>query len=902
MKHTFLLTLLLISASCQDSDTDYKDIEPERTLRETTEAITDTPSDEIDHEREEIEIKDFGDNETTVQDVATEAFTMSLDNNVYEIREDIYSNTHNVQLDAPETTTRAPDTIDGVISNLSELDDEVASGQRSPKTENSDSNLPDLRTFEKTKPAQALSKAATLRSWLEDSWLRPPAGILVPLRPAALSRALAVWNDLTADGLNLTDIVIVGYDENGVNWRSRHNLQPSVTTSGVKAVGNALSKLLRKYQGVYTDSTIDGTMRSLVSATKLVPYDSALFLVTDKAPGDAQRLPLALRALVEKRLKVYTIWTDPNYPTPDSEAALQDLKNISSHTEGEVLPYSLPITDIDTSLLAELQQWNPLDEQPRRGRVKKYPSFDDFDTLVMRKGGGESISLGIPVENGVTSLKIYLEGAIEHAVLYPPNDGPQIDLYNASSIRAFSAASRSEGLSPREVFLIFPRMAPDESMLSVLPVYPAEDQAMVGLWHLSVKCDLCDYRLRVAAKSLLHFNVDVVEDMLKLKVTGPVASIRDTLVIDEYGTELAKLPFSYQPIAETDKQTDIFGELGIPSVSSSNIYVRILGRDIKGEPFTRLSGPIHKQTEVRLGRSASIVFPETPNDLELAEEIDSIMYQNRPIARSMSQLLNQSGVVLTTLQVGLSSRLYGSPGDRFQLYFEVTNHREQRIRFNFEAKGELFLLNGIEPTSRDINAGETFTVIVNLLISANTQPGRDLITFTAYAGTEQLSSSVYVYILASGQTINDINAPEVSHNFQGSCILRQGSDCAEYTWTTNVIARDPAAGLLRVTSSPVGVFYDSNFIAGSRQQLQATYRATCCSPRVIINAVDALGNTNSYTIDISNYLPPAAIAAIVLGVFLLIAIIALTIFLIYWCVRRRKDIRDLPTYTSRNVS
>lgn len=45
-------------------------------------------------------------------------------------------------------------------------------------------------------------------------------------------------------------------------------------------------------------------MRALASAAKLVPYDSALFVVTDKGAGDPQRLPLALRALVEKRLKV----------------------------------------------------------------------------------------------------------------------------------------------------------------------------------------------------------------------------------------------------------------------------------------------------------------------------------------------------------------------------------------------------------------------------------------------------------------------------------------------------------------------------------------------------------------------------------------------------------------------
>lgn len=58
-------------------------------------------------------------------------------------------------------------------------------------------------------------------------------------------------------------------------------------------------------------------------------------------------------------------------------------------------------------------------------------------------------------------------------------------------------------------------------------------------------------------------------------------------------------------------------------------------------------------------------------------------------------------------------------------------------------------------------------------------------------------------------------------------------------------------GLLRLTSSPIGIMYDSNFIAGTREEVMATYRATCCAPRLSVTAVDANGNVNSYMIDIS---------------------------------------------------
>lgn len=52
------------------------------------------------------------------------------------------------------------------------------------------------------------------------------------------------------------------------------------------------------------DVVSDSTMKALASASKLVPYDSALFLITDEGPADNQGLPLTLRSLVEKRLKV----------------------------------------------------------------------------------------------------------------------------------------------------------------------------------------------------------------------------------------------------------------------------------------------------------------------------------------------------------------------------------------------------------------------------------------------------------------------------------------------------------------------------------------------------------------------------------------------------------------------
>ncbi|XP_045456328.1 uncharacterized protein LOC123666170 [Melitaea cinxia] len=863
------------------------------------------------------------DNITTYQDVTETTNSYNNADNVVsnDASEDIYRNEGSSRIDlTTQPTTRSMESSEETSSKPTDEDEN--SGQRNPKTETENTGTQDTRIYDKARPLPALSKSSTLKSWLEDSWLRPPAGILVPLRPLALNRALGVWNDLADEGLNVTDIVIVGYDSNGVSWRSRHNLQPTSSGSD-KTVSEALSKLLSKYQGVYTDSNNDGTMRAIASAAKLVPYDSALFVVTDKGPGDPQRLPLALRALVEKRLKVYTIWTDPNHPSPESELALQDLRNISSHTEGEVLPYSLQIAEDSSSNLAaeaKLQQWEPIVHmEPRRAKLTK-PDDDMFDMLLVKRGGDEATTLGVPVENGVTALRILIEGTVDHAVLYPPSDAPQIDIYNQTSISMFSPASKTGSLDPRDVFLVFPGSTLNFDTLSVLPATSLSEDvsALIGMWHLSVRCETCDYKLSVSARTDLHFYAEIVpRDVLKLRVMGPVASIRESSLVDEYGTDLAKIPFSYQP-SDSDHNkdntmADIYTDISMPSVTSSKVYVKILGRDIHGEPFVRLAGPLNQQqAEVRMGRSASIRFPESINDFEEIEIINSRMYNGKiqyndsnllPFERASSLVVNQRGSILTSVQVGLSTRLYGAPGDRLQLYYEVTNFREQAVRLTFRAVGQLNFLTGINPEAATIPSGQTVTVIVSLLISQNSQAGaRDFINFTAFR-QDEVSLSSYVYVLNTGETLQDVNSPEVRHNFQGSCMGRQGTDCAEHLWSASIFARDPVAGILRLTSSPPGLVYSGNFISGARTELMATYSANCCNPRVIVTAVDAFRNVNSYTIDISNYITGAAVAAITLGVILGIILLVVIIFSIYYCAKRRKESRELPTYnTSRNIS
>ncbi|XP_048480069.1 uncharacterized protein LOC105390047 isoform X3 [Plutella xylostella] len=554
--------------------------------------------------------------------------------------------------------------------------------------------------------------------------------------------------------------------------------------------------------------------------------------------------------------------------------------------------------------MGEGKQLDVLEPQARMAKLNSLTD-EKMETLLVKRGGGGAISLGVPVEAGVSALRIYIEGAVEHAVLYPPNDAPQIDLYNQTSVALYSRGSRTDGLSPRDVYLAFT----GEDSLSVLPV-STRSPATAGVWHFSMRCDTCDYRLTIGATASIHFTTSLLDgDGIRLRVVGPVSTVRDSALVDEYGAELSKLTFSYQPAAGEgehprpgQQDQELVAEVPLPAVKASRVYAKIVGRDVHGESFVRLSGPLHQASEIRTGRSATVVFPDAFSELEMAEEYSQRgqrqMQYNETGGRTTSQVVNQLGTLMTTVQIGLSSRLYGAPGEIFAIHYEVTNYRDQGVQFSFGAGDELSYLLDVKPRYQYVASGQSVIVIVRMIISNAATPGaRDLVVFTA-EGRDKASIAAYVYVTSPDGPPTDLWAPEVTHSFQGSCFGKMGDDCAQNVWSVNVVARDNVAGLLRVSSSPPGLLYAGNFVAGTRDSVVSTYRASCCAPRLLVTAVDAVGNAQSYNLDISNYFTPASIAAIVLGVFLLIALILIVAFLIYWCVRRRRESKELP-YTAR---
>lgn len=119
-------------------------------------------------------------------------------------------------------------------------------------------------------------------------------------------------------------------------------------------------------------------------------------------------------------------------------------------------------------------------------------------------------------------------------------------------------------------------------------------------------------------------------------------------------------------------------------------------------------------------------------------------------------------------------------------------------------------------------------------------------------------------------------------------------------WSLEITTIDTDTGILRVQSTPRGLLIRDQYVAGTTQEVKATYSASCCAPRVTITSYDLAGNQKTITLDVTEvYLEPIEIVAIVLGVILLIILIAAIIWAIVYCVKKHRNTRELPVYRSR---
>jgi hypothetical protein len=185
------------------------------------------------------------------------------------------------------------------------------------------------------------------------------------------------------------------------------------------------------------------------------------------------------------------------------------------------------------------------------------------------------------------------------------------------------------------------------------------------------------------------------------------------------------------------------------------------------------------------------------------------------------------------------------------------------------------------------------SVRVTIMVPQGTDLGsKDKITFTSQ-GVVQAQQSVMVTVSSSG--VVDSWQPRIWYTYNTRCDWRW--NCVGGTWSVEVVARDYETGLLSMRSTPEGLLLRAPFVAGTNEEVTATFSASCCEPRVTITAYDLNRNQRTLQLNVDDpWLSEYAIATVVLACLFFILLIVLIVIWVRWCIQRRRASRDLPTY------
>ncbi|XP_037045802.1 uncharacterized protein LOC119081167 [Bradysia coprophila] len=474
-------------------------------------------------------------------------------------------------------------------------------------------------------------------------------------------------------------------------------------------------------------------------------------------------------------------------------------------------------------------------------------------TLVLRNNLHGSKEIELPIDSTVSDLKIKLNGNVETATLATPS-GEFVDLLDTKSVRTFSFGSMltvAKELNGQYDYEIRLHLVGQRTGLYAIQITDGADENNTETTY-SVAVDAI-YSSNFAEEVNDYPNEQLVEISWQEVDNNAHLQRSQRLVSDELSAE------EPQPTESDAENVDLFES-----------------------PEFR---PRHFQ------------FPKTEED----GQIDTLDETNATLSNEIDDMMGRNTLqAVTKIELGVQSQLLASPGQTVQIYYEVTNLREEPTFHNFQVVDEKRFLRALTPMSMWLAAGQTQSAIVTVYIPPNAQIGdKDKITFTSQG--VGLASQAATLTVTSSTAIQDTRQPSMWWGFGSRCEGRTGAgQCASSVWSLEVSTQDTDTGILRVQSRPAGIIVRNAFTAGTNNEVKATYTSSCCTTRVTITSYDLAGNQRSHTVDVTEFiLNEASIAAIALGVVLLVILICLAIGLIVWCCKRRKASRELPVYRSR---
>ncbi|XP_037085519.1 uncharacterized protein LOC119106030 [Pollicipes pollicipes] len=479
--------------------------------------------------------------------------------------------------------------------------------------------------------------------------------------------------------------------------------------------------------------------------------------------------------------------------------------------------------------------------------------------------GFPTFSYTFAVDQTVSQLEVVLTGAVTSAQLASPR-GARFDL--------LLPPSAAEDARPSAALV---RAVISSASLHVLQL----DEPVGGDWRLDLASPDLYYPAHVAVRAVT--NLDIRASVVVLAdqgVTHPGMQVaRGKLVTGNQG---GPPPHVLLQLVSTDDQP--FRDVD---------EVRLT--DLAGAAIADLPYDMAPRWDAYLPLPAALLG--LPAKLRVKGRArDGSRWEREALLR-----VTTSAVTLTAVRPEVGA---ARPGETGNIEFVLTNELQQPRTLQLHATDDMGYVQSLSDTELVLPPRQSRLVTLRYYVPPEARPGD--------AATVQLSAMVSTLEdgAAAHQTLTVLGQEEDSS--APTCTVQPGADvdcgdylteddCEERLWSVDIVASDSGAGIHEVHVFPrnVGQLTTDSFVVGI-QQMQATYRASCCHPKANITVVDRLGNIGTCVMDLGNvsFGPLLGSAGLVLAILIPILILILLIVALIFClVRRRKHSKstDLPT-------
>ncbi|XP_031633171.1 uncharacterized protein LOC116346974 [Contarinia nasturtii] len=271
-----------------------------------------------------------------------------------------------------------------------------------------------------------------VRKYLDDTFLRAPLATLINTAPEPLRKAKMLWKSALRPNTPI-DIVLVAFNSSGVGVTySFKNTRTMI--AGLDSVQES-REMIEGGSGFY----------GILRASELVPYDSAIFISTDKIPQDLSLMKNAATILLKKRIRLYLIWFGDQVIEENETSIGGALGEVALRSGGEILRIT--------------------EESFGNGDMGLVTHFLQNDIQ------GAQI-LEIPVNTTDTNLHIKIQGNVDQATIMAPTDGKICNLLSIDSVKRFSNGSRAIYMPNDQKFVIDLNITATPKGIYVLTIVP----------------------------------------------------------------------------------------------------------------------------------------------------------------------------------------------------------------------------------------------------------------------------------------------------------------------------------------------------------------------------------------------------------------------------------------------